>query len=266
MTPAVDLPPDFLKLLAHEVRWRLVSALAASDRRVQELVTLLERPQNLVSYHLRLLREGQLVKERRSSADGRDVYYSLDLDHLRTLFLESGQALHPALAHAQTSTLEWTQPGKEREKLRSKSKRPHRVLFLCTHNSARSQLAEGILRVSGGDLVEAFSAGSESGQVHPLAIRAGAALDIDISQQCSKHLDDFAGQSFDYVITVCDRMREVCPVFPDDPRKIHWSFPDPAAVKGSEEIRYQAFKQTARELHTRISYLLLMIERGQQGS
>src|SRR6476659_8311290 len=90
-------PPAFLKLLAHDMRWRLVSALARSDHRVNELVRLLDQPMNLVSYHLKQLRDQQLVTERRSSADGRDVYYSLDLDLLRTRYLATGAALHPAL-------------------------------------------------------------------------------------------------------------------------------------------------------------------------
>ncbi len=254
MSYAADLPLEFLKLLAHDVRWQLLAALAESDRRVQELVERLQRPQNLVSYHLRLLREGQVVRERRSSADGRDVYYSLDLEQLRALYLESGQTLHPALACAQP--LAGALAGEEEGR-----KRPFRVLFLCTHNSARSQLAEGILRATGGDLVEVISAGSEPGTVHPLAVRAAAALTIDISQQQSRHLDEFAGQTFDYVITVCDKVREACPVFPGDPQQIHWSFADPAAVTGTEEEKFQAFLQTARELSTRISYLRLMIER-----
>jgi ArsR family transcriptional regulator, arsenate/arsenite/antimonite-responsive transcriptional repressor / arsenate reductase (thioredoxin) len=254
MSYAANLPLEFLKLLAHDVRWQLVAALAESDRRVQELVERLQRPQNLVSYHLRLLRERQVVRERRSSADGRDVYYSLDLEQLRALYLESGQTLHPALACASTVLAEVNGEGEG-------GKQPFRVLFLCTHNSARSQLAEGILRATGGDLVEVFSAGSEPGTVHPLAIRAAAAMTIDISQQQAKHIDEFAGQTFDYVITVCDKVREACPVFPGDPQQIHWSFADPAAVTGTEEEKFQAFLQTARELSTRISYLRLMIER-----
>src|SRR5919198_1306884 len=90
-------PPDFLKLLAHDLRWSLVSALARSDHRVNELVRLLDQPMNLVSYHLKQLRDQHLVTERRSSADGRDVYYSLDLDALRTRYFATGAALHPAL-------------------------------------------------------------------------------------------------------------------------------------------------------------------------
>jgi protein-tyrosine-phosphatase len=227
-------------------------ALAVSDRRVQELVALLDRPQNLVSYHLRQLRDATLVRERRSSYDARDVYYSLDLDHLQSLYATVGEALHPAL----------DQPRPARAVSRDgRGGRRTRVLFLCTHNSARSQMAEGILRSLAGDLVEVFSAGSEPGAVHPMAVRAMAQTNIDISHQHAKHMDQFAGQRFDYIITVCDRVREACPAFPDDPKKIHWSFEDPAAVEGAERVRYQAFQATARELMTRISYLLLMIKR-----
>lgn len=252
MITATNSPPHFLKLLSHDVRWQIIAALTESDRRVQELVEGLQRPQNLISYHLRQLREGQVITERRSSADGRDVYYSLDITQLRALYIASGQALHPGLTPAEY------EPADEKG---NEAKRPFRVLFLCTHNSARSQLAEGILRASGGSQVEVFSAGNEPGHVHPTAVRAAAALQIDISGQRSRHMDEFAGQHFDYVITVCDRVREVCPVFPGDPQQIHWSFPDPAAVTGSDDEQFQAFFQTARELSTRINYLRLMMDR-----
>lgn len=243
---------DFLKLLAHEVRWQLLSALVESDHRVQELVERLQRPQNLISYHLRLLRDQALVSERRSSADSRDVYYSLNLSRLQTLFLESGQALHPAIG----------QPAVTAEPQAAvENSEPVRVLFLCTHNSARSQLAEAILRANGRGRVAVFSAGTEPAQVHPLAVQAAAAMNLDLSQHRSKHVAEFAGQTFDYVITVCDRAREVCPLFPGQPQQIHWSFPDPAVVSGSEAAQLQAFLQTARELATRISYFLLMLER-----
>jgi ArsR family transcriptional regulator, arsenate/arsenite/antimonite-responsive transcriptional repressor / arsenate reductase (thioredoxin) len=252
MIATTNSPQNFLKLVSHDIRWQIIAALTESDRRVQEFVESLQRPQNLISYHLRLLREGQVITERRSSADGRDVYYSLDITRLRALYIASGQALHPALTPAES------QPADEEG---NEEKRPFRVLFLCTHNSARSQLAEGILRTSGGGLVEVYSAGSEPGFVHPLAIRAAEAFNIDISSQRSKHMDEFAGQSFDYVITVCDRLREVCPAFSGDPHQIHWSFPDPAAVTGPDDEQFQAFLQTARELSTRINYLRLMMER-----
>jgi protein-tyrosine-phosphatase len=247
-------PPDFLKLLAHDLRWGLVSALARSDHRVNELVRLLGQPMNLVSYHLKQLRDQQLVTERRSSADGRDVYYSLDLDLLRAHFFAAGAALHPTLSMEDGANMDTVE-----------MRPPARVLFLCTHNSARSQMAEGVLRHLGGERVAVFSAGSEPSQVHPEAVRAMATMGIDISQQQSKHVDTFSNQSFDYIITVCDRVREVCPLFPTDPERIHWSFADPAAVEDAA-ARARAFQQTAQQLVTRARHLLLLIDRRQRGT
>ena len=136
-----------------------------------------------------------------------------------------------------------------------------RVLFLCTHNSARSQMAEAILRQLGGDGVEVHSAGTVATRVHPLAIAAMAEKGIDISGQRSKHLNEFLGQTFDYVVTVCDNARETCPVFPGAPEKIHWSIPDPSAVEGDEATQAYAFRVASDELMTRIRYLLVLIDR-----
>ncbi|HXO21514.1 MAG TPA: arsenate reductase ArsC [Thermoanaerobaculia bacterium] len=138
---------------------------------------------------------------------------------------------------------------------------PFRVLFLCTHNSARSQMAEGILRQLGGDRFEVLSAGTEPSQVHPLAIKAMAAKGIDIGSQRSKHMDELKGQRFDYVITVCDQASESCPVFPGDPERIHWSIPDPSAVEGDAKARARAFEAAGQELTTRIRYLLALLDR-----
>jgi arsenate reductase len=129
---------------------------------------------------------------------------------------------------------------------------PIRVLFLCTHNSARSQMAEALLRQLGGGRFEAFSAGTEATRVHPLAVRAMADVGIDIAQAHSKHLNEYLGQDFDYVITVCDRAAESCPVFPGRPERIHWSFPDPSAVTGSEAERYRAFERVRNEIMLRL--------------
>lgn len=248
-------PPELLKMLAHELRWQLVSALAYSDRRVQELVEVVGRPTNLVSYHLRQLREHHLVKEHRSAADARDVYYSLDLEKLRHLYFAAGEALHPTLGHAQEpSETEAGQAGLM----------PTRILFLCTQNSARSQMAEAITRQMGKGRVEVHSAGTEPSRVNPYAVRCMEGHGIDISNQGSKHLNEYAGGTFDYVITVCDRARESCPVFPGDPERIHWSFRDPAAVEGTDEERLKAFNSTARELTNRIQHLLILIERKQR--
>lgn len=136
-----------------------------------------------------------------------------------------------------------------------------RALFLCTHNSARSQMAEGILRHLSEGRVEVQSAGSEPQELHPLAVQAMAKMGIDISRQRSKHLNEFLGQSFDYVVTVCDRAQESCPTFPGDPKQIHWSFVDPAAVEGPESAPMRAFDQVALQLMNRIRYFVILIER-----
>ncbi|HUJ13067.1 MAG TPA: arsenate reductase ArsC [Thermoanaerobaculia bacterium] len=136
-----------------------------------------------------------------------------------------------------------------------------RVLFLCTHNSARSQMAEGFLRKLGGERFEVFSAGTEATRVHPLAIEAMNELKIDISGQHSKTLDRYRGQQFDYVITVCDRANEQCPIFPDDPVRIHWSFNDPSAATGDQPARLEVFRRVRDEIQGRIRTLVTLAER-----
>jgi arsenate reductase len=127
-----------------------------------------------------------------------------------------------------------------------------RVLFLCTHNSARSQMAEGLLRKIAGDQFEVFSAGTEKTRVHPLAIEAMRESGIDISSHRSKTLDEFEGQQFDYVITVCDRANESCPIFPGSTERIHWSFDDPSAATGTDEQRLRAFRQIRDAIQDRL--------------
>ncbi len=228
-------------MLAHELRWKLIIHLSQTDLRVQELVALLNEPQNLVSYHLKQLRAAQLVAERRSTADARDIYHSLDLAQLQASYAQVGLALHPALIRTEQladTALALPNP-------------PLRILFLCTENSARSQMAEGILRTLGGEAIQVFSAGTAPSGVHPDAVRTMSDLGIDIRQQRSKSVDEFKEIRFDYVITVCDRARENCPVFMGDVRHIHWSFADPAAVT-DEDARLNAFAQTAQQLVVRI--------------
>ena len=120
------------------------------------------------------------------------------------------------------------------------------------------------MRQSGGDRVEVFSAGSEPTSIHPFAIKAMSKIGIDLTQHRSKDLNEFIGQQFDYIVTVCDRVREICPVFPGDPEQIHWSFPDPADVTGDRQTQEKAFSDTAHELKVRTEYLLLMIERSRK--
>jgi ArsR family transcriptional regulator, arsenate/arsenite/antimonite-responsive transcriptional repressor / arsenate reductase (thioredoxin) len=243
-------PPRFLRLAGHPLRWRLLSELARSDRRVGELCELAGRRQSLVSYHLRQLREGGLVSLRRSSADGRDTYYVLDLSRCGELLSSAGTALHPALATTTSAGSAFS---------------PADVLFLCTGNSSRSQMAEALCERMSGGAVSAVSAGSHPKPLHPNAVRVMRARDIDISARRSKNLSEFAGRRFDYVISLCDRVREVCPEFPGAPELIHWSIPDPAREPGSDEQTLPAFERTAAELETRIAFLIEAINANQAG-
>lgn len=236
------LPPSFLGLAGHPLRWRLLSELAHSDRRVAELCSLVSAPQNLVSYHLGRLRAERLVSRRRSTADGRDAYYAANLDRCAELIGETAVALHPGLRLRKTQRA-------------VPSEHPVRVLFLCTGNSARSQMAEALTEHL-SDGTAAVSAGSHPKPLHRYAVRALAERGIDISDRQSKHLDQFIAVRFDYVISLCDRVREVCPTFPGHPDLIHWSVPDPSKRGGGSEPSYTAFQGTLAEIETRVGYLL----------
>ena len=130
---------------------------------------------------------------------------------------------------------------------------PVRVMFLCTGNSARSQMAEGLLRSMGGKDFEVYSAGLEPQGLNPLAVKAMAEINIDISGQRSKHLNEFQEIQFDYMITVCDRARESCPSFPRDSENIHWSYDDPVEAQGSEEDKLAVFRRVRKEISQRLS-------------
>jgi protein-tyrosine-phosphatase/DNA-binding transcriptional ArsR family regulator len=249
--PANDVedlaPPEFLQLAGHPLRWRLLGELTRSDRTVHELTGLVGEAQNLVSYHLGKLRDARLVAARRSSADRRDAYYTVDLTRIGALLSRAGGALHPGL-RLEPPSAELVEPSTVR------------VLFLCTGNSARSQMAEALARHRSGGSVEAYSAGSHPKPLHPHAVRAmREAHDIDLRGAESKRLDAFADQPFDWVITLCDRVREVCPELPGHPETIHWSIPDPAAGQSEDEAGYARFQETARELETRVGFLLTVL-------
>jgi arsenate reductase (thioredoxin) len=130
--------------------------------------------------------------------------------------------------------------------------KPIRVLILCTGNSARSQMAEGLLRHLAGDRFEVASAGVSPTQVRSEAITAMREIGIDVSHHRSKSVDEFAGQQFDYVITVCDNANEHCPVFPGNTQRIHWSFDDPAKASGDEEARLAVFRRVRDEILHRL--------------
>ena len=128
-----------------------------------------------------------------------------------------------------------------------------RVLILCTGNSARSQMAEGVLRYIAGDKFEVESAGVDPSRVRPEAVDAMKEIGIDISAHRSKSVDEFTDQEFDYVITVCDNAAERCPLFPGSAKRLHWSFEDPADVEGTDEVRMTAFRKVRDQIYTTLS-------------
>jgi protein-tyrosine-phosphatase len=236
-------PPQVIGMLAHPIRWRVVKALSVSDRRVRELVETLGEPYNLVSYHLKLLRQANMVELRKSDADSRDLYYSLNMDKLQDNYQKVARAINPG----------WTL--KEADQV-SVHIPPRRVLFLCTHNSARSQIAEGILRHLGGVNYLVASAGNLPQPIHPETLAVMKEFGVNVSNQYSKHITDLQDQSFDEVITVCDRVREACPTYEFCIPTIHWSIPDPAEISDPVERRI-AFAQTAQEIERRIRQFML---------
>lgn len=245
----VVAPPTFVRLAANPLRWRLLTELAGSDYRVRELVTRVDQPQNLVSYHLRLLRDGGLVTATRSSFDGRDSYYHLDLDRCAAALTDSGAALHPALRRVAETPISPV--------VQQRSPRIA-VLFVCTGNSVRSPIAEALLRHHTADHVTVTSAGSRpKRRLHPNTLRVlRETFGIDVVSRGPRHLDTLADRVFDHVITLCDRAREACPEFPHHPRRVHWSIPDPATADDTDQADYPAFQRTAADIDTRVRHLL----------
>lgn len=240
---ADDPAPAFLQLAGHPLRWKLLSELSRSDRKVHELTARTGEAQNLVSYHLGKLRDVAMVSTRRSAADRRDTYYGLDLDRIGGLLSAAGAGLHPGLRLTPAPRV-------------AALPRPARVLFLCTGNSARSPMAAALAGAMSGGTVLADSAGSHPRPVHPNAVRVMRERHgLDLSGHTPIHLDAFVGQFFDAVISACDRVREVCPAFPGAPEPIHWSLANPATGE-DDALTYPLFLETASELATRIAYLL----------
>ena len=229
-------PPEILGLLSDPVRWQLVDELGRSDRRVGELVSIVGKPQNLVSYHLAELRRAGIVHARRSSFDGRDVYYRADLTTCRDRLGDVGRRLHPGVALGPVPT--------DGTAIRRRTK----LLFLCTGNSARSQMAEAFVEHRSGGFVSARSAGSHPKPLHPNAVRVMAERGIDIAGRPTKPLTQFTRNRFDRVITLCDKVREVCPEFPGSPIASHWSVADPAASGD--------FEGAADDIEARVALLL----------
>ncbi|GHE84177.1 ArsR family transcriptional regulator [Amycolatopsis deserti] len=223
--------PEFVRLAAHPLRWRLLSLLAAGDLRVRELVAMAGEPQNLVSYHLRLLREAGLVSATRSTRDGRDSYYHLDLTRCGDGLAAAGAALHPSLG---------PRPGSVRQGIA--------VLFVCTGNSARSPIAEALLRHHAGGRVRAASAGVRPKErLHPSTVRVlREEFGVAPGSPHPRDVRTLARRRFDHVITLCDKAREDCPDLGG--RRTHWSIPEPEG--------YESFRATAAEIDVRVRHLL----------
>jgi protein-tyrosine-phosphatase len=242
---AAAAPPPLLRLLSHPLRWRLATELARSDRRVGELTELVVQPQNLVSYHLGLLRRGGLVSSAPSSHDARDRYYHLDLDACAAAVSETGPALHPALR----MTLAPAPPD---------GRGTPSVLFVCTGNSARSPMAEALLRRRLGAHVHVASAGTHPRDaLHPDAVRVlREEYGVDLGAQAPRQLGrGTRTPRYDRVVTLCDKAREVVPTTGRTVHS-HWSVADPAAGRTAGAKTYDRFLSTAADIDTRVRYLV----------
>ncbi|TWD84052.1 protein-tyrosine-phosphatase [Kribbella amoyensis] len=219
-----------------------MTELARSDLRVRELVGIVDEPQNLVSYHLKLLRDGGLVTSRRSSFDGRDTYYHLDLARCAEELEDLGTALHPALRMTPV-------PTPPPRKTTGSS-----VLFVCSGNSARSPIAEALLRHHAGTHLRVASAGTKpKDAVHPHAVRVlREHYDLDITRQRPRAIGSAERTRFGHTITLCDKAREALP--PTNGQRAHWSIPDPAA--GRRKDLYPEFVAVAAEIDARVRQLL----------
>lgn len=235
-------PLEFLQLVGHPLRWRLLGELAHSDRTVDELRELVGERHNLVSYHLAKLRDARLISGKRSAADRRDAYYTVDLAKIGDLLSVAGGTLHPGLRL--TPSVEKAPP------------RAAKVLFLCTGNSARSQMAEALIKARSGGTIKAYSAGRQPKALHPNATRVmREEYGIDLTGYAPKHLNMFVKRKFDRVISLCDLLREDCPEFGGNRETVHWSIANPATGE-PDAITYPLFQRTAEELATRIDFLL----------
>jgi len=245
MTAPCQSVPAFIQLAAHPLRWQLITELAGSDYRVRELAARTGQPQNVISYHLRMLRDGDLITRTRSSHDGRDSYYHLDLQHCAEQLAATGPSLHPALQMTLCASAGRPEPDVS-------------VLFVCTGNSARSAIAEALLRHHTAGRLHVASAGTRPrNRMHPNTTRVlRHQYGIDIAGQQPRHLNDVDSTDFSYVITLCDKAREICPDFADHPGHIHWSIPDPSPVDS-----YPAFECAATDIDTRIHYLRAVLSR-----
>ncbi len=231
---------EALKLLADQTRWVILTALRTSDRPVGELAERLKLPANLISYHLGLLRQAGLVEAHRSEADARSLYYGLNLPALERAYQQISAQLHlPSPAPVPVAVPP--------------------VVFLCTENSARSQMAEGWLRQLSGGQVPARSMGIAPGELHPLAVQVMAEVGVDIGYQYAKGIEQLHRAAPGLVVTVCDRARESCPADLTAPIQLHWSIPDPARAPRASDQQYGAFRNVRDMLRGRVAGLLAIL-------
>ena len=238
-SPDVGQALEALRLLTDETRWRILRALRRSDHLVGELVEATGLAQNLVSYHLGVLRQAGLVQVHRSDTDGRASYYGVDLAALTALYRHLGTDLALPGMHSLVE-------------LRACS-----VVFLCRANSARSQIAEGWLRSLSGGRITVRSAGPHPTRLHPVAEQVMAEVGIDIGHHQSKHVDALAHLTPDVVVTVCDIAREECAVWHQAGMQLHWSIPDPVMVPAGNE-QLAAFRTVRDSLRLRVGGLIAL--------
>lgn len=236
-------PPEVIRALDHALRWTMLTRLVTTDCRVHELADQLEQPINLISYHLKQLRSVGLVAARQSEADGRDWYYSINFDALQAAYWHAGLSLGLKPQPSEATVLE----------------EPLRVLFICTHNSARSQMAEGLLRHLSHGRCDSYSAGHDPLALQPEAVTTMAEFGIDIHHQHAKSIRIFNDQTFDFIITVCDRARQHQNALPDGRARLHWGYRDPLAIT-DPEARLCAFRDTAQQLSRRIRAFLQTVQ------
>jgi ArsR family transcriptional regulator, arsenate/arsenite/antimonite-responsive transcriptional repressor / arsenate reductase (thioredoxin) len=236
--------------------------LVPGDLRTSEIVQRTGQAPSLVSYHLARLREAGLVSARRSAADGRDSYHAVDLDALGQAVAGAAGQIHPGLlagAGAGEQVRPMPRAGREPGPVGPGEVpgRPVRVLFVCSGNSARSPMAAGWVNYLGGGWVTARSAGVTPAPLQPLAVAAMAEHGVDIAGHQATPLSAYSGYAFARVITLCDRAREDCGELPETAAAVHWSIPNPSQ---SHPPDLDAFRTTARELRSRIRYLLPLLQ------
>jgi ArsR family transcriptional regulator len=209
---------------------------------VGELVTQTGLPQNLVSYHLGVLRQAGLVQQHRSDADGRATYYGVNLAELAARYRQIGADLSIPARITPTDL-----PA-------------HTVVFLCRANSARSQIAEGWLRTLTGGRITVRSGGTQPAQLHPLATQVMTEAGVDIGHQQAKSIDTLANLVPDVIVTVCDIAREECALWPEVGDHLHWSIPDPVVIADAD-ARLVAFRAVRDELRWRVEGLIGLLAR-----